>query len=335
LLRGAIDVHCHVIETPTTLDRIADLPVQRLIVMGTQPDDWHLVEETLARFPGRIVPAFGVHPWHAERALPPHAAWAASAPGVGELASGDEVDDKGNGARDTPPDGLNGSAASAWLARLRSLLKTYPQAIVGEIGLDGVATDGRTGKLYPMEQQLPVFDAQMAMAIALNRPVSIHAVHVHGRILEYFRAMDQRCGRIRAAWKQDLQRLQRKHRLEGNTTDAAELLPPPRLPCPPAIMMHSFTASPDIGRSLVRLPCIGSRFFFSFSMAVNARSKKFSERVQAIPDDRLLVESDLHDTAHVAEYMVAVCRAVADIRGWTVDETIRRTTQNADAFLAS
>eukprot|EP00842_Homolaphlyctis_polyrhiza_P006979 jgi/Hompol1/870/HPOL_004033-RA len=208
--------------------------------MGTSPTDWQLVESTLERYPGRIVPAF----------------------------------------------------------------------------------DRSTGKLYPMDQQLHVFVAQMALAIELNRPVSVHAVQVHGKILDYFREMDRMCGQLKAKWK--------RHRMESARSAVM-----PKMPCPPAIMMHSFTASPDIGRSLIKLPHIGPRFFFSFSSVVNARSSKFDERVLAVPDDRILLESDIHDATAVDQQMANICQAVATIRGWTLAETVERSTRNAEAFLRS
>ncbi|KAJ3129098.1 hypothetical protein HK101_005297, partial [Irineochytrium annulatum] len=66
---------------------------------------------------------------------------------------------------------------------------------------------------------------------------------------------------------------------------------------PPRIMLHSFSGSLEIVRSILRLPQpISSRFYFSFSTGVNGRNAdKTYERIRAIPDDRVLIESDLHD----------------------------------------
>jgi len=63
--------------------------------------------------------------------------------------------------------------------------------------------------------------------------------------------------------------------------------------CPTAVMLHSYSGSPEEVMRFCRLPAIGPRFYFSFSSAINARTPdKLVARIRAVPDDRLLVESD-------------------------------------------
>jgi Tat protein secretion system quality control protein TatD with DNase activity len=67
--------------------------------------------------------------------------------------------------------------------------------------------------------------------------------------------------------------------------------------CPPRVMLHSYGGSADTLRAFLKLPTVGSRFYFSFSHVINADKEKHTptkllERLRAVPDDRLLLESD-------------------------------------------
>ena len=59
-------------------------------------------------------------------------------------------------------------------------------------------------------------------------------------------------------------------------------------------MLHSYSGSPeDAARFLVLPGGLGRRIYFSFSSAVSAAAAgKLAARVAAVPDDRLLLESD-------------------------------------------
>lgn len=46
--------------------------VDKMVVNGTKPDDWPLVLELYKKFPTRILPSFGLHPWHTPQ---PDATW--------------------------------------------------------------------------------------------------------------------------------------------------------------------------------------------------------------------------------------------------------------------
>ncbi|KAH6595844.1 hypothetical protein BASA50_005571 [Batrachochytrium salamandrivorans] len=85
----------------------------------------------------------------------------------------------------------------------------------------------------------------------------------------------------------------------------------------------------------MKLPHIGTRFYFSFSTIVNGRSNKLDLRVKAIPHDRLLIESDVHDSGDTVSAMASICQSVSTIRGWSLFETAQRTTANAQSFLKS
>lgn len=57
---------------------------------------------------------------------------------------------------------------SGWQDRLRQILREFPQALIGECGLDGLKPN--------MAEQKEVFAEQIKIATELKRPIIIHAV---------------------------------------------------------------------------------------------------------------------------------------------------------------
>ncbi|KAJ3299186.1 hypothetical protein HK104_009790, partial [Borealophlyctis nickersoniae] len=79
---------------------------------------------------------------------------------------------------------------------------------------------------------------------------------------------------------------------------------------------------------------LSTSIYCSFSTGVNARSAKVQDRIRAVPDDRVLIESDLHDASMVDKAMRDACEMVAGAKEWTVMEAGEKTGNNAKAFLA-
>lgn len=139
------------------IDRIAadqtDAGIAGAVVNGTTPDDWAQVSALATRF-AWVVPSYGVHPW-----------------------------DCGNRPAD-------------WLGRLESRLASEPRAHVGEIGLDrwildqAKPNDPRLAGLRraPLDEQIEVFAAQLALAAADNRAASIHCVDAWGAMFDTLRS---------------------------------------------------------------------------------------------------------------------------------------------------
>ncbi|MCW5548124.1 MAG: TatD family hydrolase [Opitutaceae bacterium] len=139
------------------LDRIAaDLTgagIAGAVVNGTTPDDWPQVSALATRF-SWVIPSYGVHPW-----------------------------DCGN----RPDD---------WLGLLESRLASEPRAHVGEIGLDRWILDRAkpddprlTGlRRAPLDEQIDLFTAQLALAARDNRAASIHCIDAWGALFDTLRA---------------------------------------------------------------------------------------------------------------------------------------------------
>lgn len=70
------------------------------------------------------------------------------------------------------------SASDGWRERLACLLEKHPQASIGECGLDQWVAEP------PLEIQRPVFMAQLEIARAMGRPVTIHCLKAWGALLD-------------------------------------------------------------------------------------------------------------------------------------------------------
>jgi TatD DNase family protein len=129
------------------------LGLRRAIVNGTAESDWPQVLTLARAHPSWITPSLGLHPWHV------------------------------------------GNRSPHWLATLTSSLDATPHAVVGEIGLDRWMTDRARPddprlhglRRAPLEEQLDVFHAQLALAAARNLPATIHCIDAWGALHDALR----------------------------------------------------------------------------------------------------------------------------------------------------
>ena len=182
-----------------------------------------------------------------------------------------------------------------WLADLRQRLEADPCAIVGEIGLDKAWVPPDTA-LHDWEAQCRVFDTQLDLATEMGRPVSLHCVRCTGFMHDKFMR--------------------------------AETLPK-------RIYIHSYTGSSAMVRSFSRMKRFGDSFYFGFSTFVNARNKKTPEVIAACPAGRILLESDLEDPSSREQDLILMAEMIAGARGWSLDETLHRTWENANSFYSN
>jgi TatD DNase family protein len=186
---------------------------------------------------------------------------------------------------------LNGSA----LAELRNLAR-YPRVVaVGEIGLDFYRN------LSPQDVQRRAFQAQLAWAAKLGKPVIIHDREAHDEVME-----------LLADWAAGL----------GGSPLAGRLG-----------VLHTFSGDLSMAERAIDLG-----FFISVSGPVTYKNAhRLSEIVRSLPLDRLLVETDCpyltphphrgkrNEPAHVG----LVAEKVAALRGMAFDELAEATTANA------
>ncbi|CAO3574285.1 unnamed protein product [Mortierella alpina] len=111
-------------------------------------------------------------------------------------------------------------------------------------------------------------------------------------------------------------------------------LPPYEPVLPPRLCMHSYGGSVDMLKAFTKLDH-APEIFFSFSILINGRlqERKLRELILAVPEDRLLIESDHHSHSQVDQLLVEMVLKVAEIRKWTLKETVEKTARNWKRFV--
>lgn len=200
--------------------------------------------------------------------------------------------------------------APGWADRLRAKLEAHPGALVGEIGLCKCARNlrgpGAKARVWPL--QVDAFETQLHIGGALRRPASVHCVKAHTKLIEI---------------------------LEGKA-DAEHL--------PAAIALHSFSGTAEQVRRLLALRPAGELLYFGFSHTVNVAMggepgspahEALLQAIRAVPEERLLVESDCDNELAASQALRRAVQLVADARDWTVERAAELTTSNGMNFLQS
>jgi Tat protein secretion system quality control protein TatD with DNase activity len=250
-----------------------------------------------------------------------------------------------------------------FLAQTREYLCRYPLALVGEVGLDkafripenwlpnpdpdmnechcrdsSLTPGGREGrKLSPyrvsMDHQKRIVLAQLALAGEMGRAVSMHGVQAHGIVHET----------LAQTWKgHEKKKPPRKERRKLET--AIPKAPPEESdqsnaskPYPPRICLHSYSGPADTLK-LYLAPSVPCEIFFSFSTTINAWSDmgdgKVETAVRAVPDDRILVESDLHTAGERMDgYLEDGVRKICEVKGWELQAGVKQLGRNWRRFV--
>jgi len=181
-------------------------------------------------------------------------------------------------------------APAGWLERLRKLLDRFPDAAIGEAGLD------RWIEGHDLSAQRRVLLQQLELAASENRAISLHCLR---------------------AW--------------GPMREMLEKGPRPER----GFHLHGYGGSPEMVREFAAM---GGYFSFS-AYVMRARKANHREALRAVPEERLLIETDAPDMAppsawrdfalaggdspsvealHHPANLVAAYRAAAEVRG--VDE---------------
>ncbi|KAG5464255.1 hypothetical protein LSCM1_00436 [Leishmania martiniquensis] len=266
--------------------------VTGLVLCGTHPSiDWDAVAQASAT-PATAVIGFGVHPWFVPSAAssPQEAApyqvaekTFTSSPFLAH-SSGEVCCGSSNGSTEAKANiaapGAVALTLPSTLRLLRERLQQHPFAIVAEIGLDKLRGP-------PEPVQVEAFVAQLRLAAAYCRPVSVHCVRHYGLLLQL------------------LQDLPAEH-------------------TPPAIILHAFTGSLEVAKSLLslknkrRMPsadggATGDRVrikdvvFFGVGVSTSFAVKNFATQTLPFLLDarRVLLETDEHYSGVEAQAAVS------------------------------
>ena len=194
---------------------------------------------------------------------------------------------------------------TAFFKGFREKLLANPSVGVGEIGLDRL----KVRDIPPLMRE--VFEAQLALAFELRRPVVLHGAKCWGQVVKACEVAVQKWHLRRSA-------------VDSRLSEAAISN------CPPGLLFHGFSRSDGLIPEIVKL-----NGFISVGPAVlNDHAVNYRELVKKIPLDRLLVETDRTE-ANAAECPSGrdVLAKVAELRGTSAAELERITDENANKFL--
>ncbi|KAI1074989.1 hydrolase [Whalleya microplaca] len=223
---------------------------------------------------------------------------------------------------------------------------------------EGLTPGGREGRtLSPHRVQLPhqaaILQAQLRLAGEMGRAVSVHGVQAHGVVFDTISAcwkghekevISKRQQRLIAEGAEDFSSSSEDE--DGDEVGSSNARAQPKSqkkskpsgpkPYPPRICLHSFSGTVEVLKQYTH-PSIPARIFFSFSILVNwgaGGGEKTEEAIRAAPDDRILVESDLHTAGESMDrYLEEVCRKICEIKGWGLREGVERLGRNWREFV--
>lgn len=366
---GIFDAHCHPTDIMSSIDSIPTMKAKVLTIMASRRQDQELVAGAADKYGlhqsdvnrlcgendirGRIVPCFGWHPWFS------HQIYDDSEHGLGQASATPDKASHYQAVLTPSPedhDFLSGLPQplllSTYLAQLKDCLHRYPLALVGEVGLDrsfripndwvlgqqeerdsSLTPGGREGRrLSPyrvkLEHQRLILKAQLNLAGELQRAVSLHGVQAHGVLFET----------VQETWSgyEDKPMSKRSKKLYNKSaareqSGKLEGVDGTSRPYPPRICLHSYSGPPDALRQYLN-PSVPTKVYFSFSMAINfstSATEKVEQVIKAVPDDRLLIESDLHcGGQRMDDLLEEVARYMCEIKGWSLDEGVNQLALN-------
>lgn len=301
-----------------------------------------------------VIPSFGWHPWFTHQTIDD-----SSPDNLGKVSDAKIRHYKAVLTPEPDQDfvlGLpNPRPLSGDVAETRRCLERFPLALVGEIGLDrsfrlpiqwsdnvderdqSLTPGGREGRrLSPyhvsLDHQRNILKAQLQLAGEMGRAVSVHGVAAHGVLFDTLQETWK--GYEKATSKRAARRFKDASVAEGEEGADHKGVPSTsvssRLPFPPRICLHSFSGPVNILKQYLH-PSLPTFIFFSFSQVINFSppTQKIWEVIRAVPDDRILVESDLHCAGErMDDLLEEMVRDLCKIKDWNLEDGVKKLGDN-------
>lgn len=334
-------------------------------VSKTSMSQLYDVQESDSRTPCQIVPSFGWHPWFSHQLYddkplinPAGQNISSETFKIAHYKSVLEPSPEDEAFLQSLP---APQPLSEYLSQTRSRLERYPFALIGEIGLDrafrvpdhreesssagdpALTPGTRDGKrLTPyrvsMNHQRCILKAQLNLAGELYRAVSVHGVAAHGIVFEtlrdtwrgYENVVYSKREKKRRSSVADAHRNEDEAGMGDQASDTEK-----SKPFPPRICLHSYSGPSEPLKQYLH-PSVPATIFFSFSHVINfsPATSKAIDVIQAIPDDRILVESDVHRAGELMDDLLEqMVRRICQLKKWTLEEGVRQLASNWLCFV--
>lgn len=322
LFKDVCDAHCHAHDDIENLRDISQLKTGHITLMGVRQDDWDTVSKVAKdcneKESNKCIPSFGIHPWFSHFLMMPEEN------DIQQhyqriLTSKDtlELQDMLKALNQLPT-----FTFDTWYNNLRQHLLDHPNALVGEVGVDRAAKllPGGSNKWHgvkptsvqcSIEHQISIFDIQCKLARELNRGISVHCVQGQGHLFNYLKA-------------------------QSNQFSTRKLKLLKEIPNTLRMCLHSYGGAPGSIKQFLELK--GFCVYVSFSVGINARMTpplKLQELIRSVPEDRLLIESDLDSPKLIDDCMVDIIKIVAEARQWSIAKVVEITHQNWIQFISA
>ncbi|KAI5199534.1 Metallo-dependent hydrolase [Aureobasidium subglaciale] len=352
------DMHAKILTIMATRAQDQELVAKtadKLGVKSKSQQDWSSEQ--------KVIPCFGWHPWFSHQLFDQE-----SYPNTTTLTPDQKVEHYQAALTPKPTDRdfllrlPDPRPLSVFLAETRQYLEKHPLALIGEVGLDKqfripeawlpdqkterddtLTPGGREGRQLSqyrvsMDHQKKVLLAQLRLAGELGRATSVHGVQAHGVVFntlqETWKGHERKVLSKRERKKQEgANQTSTSPQEETKTENQGERKP---TPYPPRICLHSYSGPPETIKQYLD-PRIPAQIFFSFSSVINfshAGVSKSEEAVKAVPNNRILIESDLDAAGErMDDYLEEIVRKLCEIKGWGLEEGVKQLAQNWKSFV--
>ncbi|KIW00086.1 uncharacterized protein PV09_08272 [Verruconis gallopava] len=368
---GVFDAHCHPTDTMSNISCITSMKTRVLTVMATRAEDQSLVSSVADIFglkvsqsplqdqwieAPKVIPSFGWHPWFSYQLFDELEYDGANALNDEQrilhfqrilVPSSEDTEFLLNLPNPRP--------LSRFLEETRKLLARYPLALIGEVGLDksfripvfrstglestkdsSFTVDGHPRRQWSpyrvsMAHQRKLLKAQLQIAGEMRRAASIHGSQCHGMLFETLCEMWE-------GYEREVLSSRDRKKLKSaaqHNADAHGPIDDETKPYPPRICLHSFSGPVDQVKQYLNVS-VPVEIFFSFSEVINFSkgNSKAAEVIKMLPDDKILVESDLHMAGtNMDECLEAIVRRICEIKGWELKYGVQRLGRNWKKFI--